>query len=50
MNIPSLSAGTGPAALVLVGCVPYLFGERGLGIVLIIAGVALSLIWAARFK
>ena len=44
MNIPSLSAGTGPAALVLVGGVPYLFGERGLDLVLIIAGIALSLV------
>lgn len=50
MNIPGLSAGTGPAALVLVGGVLYLFEERGLDLVLIIAGIALSLIWAARFK
>lgn len=49
MNIPGLSAGTGPAALVLVGGVLYLSGERGLGLVLIIAGIVLSLIWAGRF-
>lgn len=50
MNIPSLSAGTGPAAAILIGGVLILFGKYELGIVLIGVGVLLSLIWAGLFK
>jgi hypothetical protein len=50
MSIPSLSAGTGPAAAILIGGVIYLSGEQGIGIILIIAGIALSLIWSGKFR
>lgn len=50
MSITSLSAGTGPAGLALAGVVIYLAGEPGLGVLLFVASMALSLFWALRFK
>ena len=50
MNILGLSAGTGPAAAILGGVVLYILGEQALGLILVVAGIGLSLFWAARFK
>lgn len=50
MSITSLSAGTGPAALVLAGVVLFMAGHMGLGIILFIGGTGLSFFWALRFK
>lgn len=45
--MPSISAGTGPAAAILVG---WLFCHSGnwAGFLLIVAGIGLSFIWAKR--
>jgi hypothetical protein len=50
MDIPGLSAGTGPAAAILIGGVLFLFGYTKSGTVLMALGVLLSLIWAGVFK
>lgn len=50
MSITSLSAGTGPAALVLAGVLVYLAGHTDLGVMLFIGGAGLSFFWALRFK
>lgn len=47
--IPGLSAGTGPAAAILIGGVLYLSGEGSFGTFLIFAGIFLSLVWSRRF-
>lgn len=49
MGLPSLSAGTGPAAAILVGGVLAFYGNP-LGVPLIVVGVALSAFWALKFK
>lgn len=49
MGLPSLSAGTGPAAAILVGGVLAFYGNP-LGIPLVIAGFVLSVFWALKFK
>jgi hypothetical protein len=47
--IPNLSAGTGPAAAILIGGVFFLVGEKFLGIIIIMAGIGLSFMWSRRF-
>ena len=49
-SLTSLSAGTGPAALVLAGVVLFLAGHTALGVMLFIGGAGLSFFWALRFK
>jgi len=49
MGLPNLSAGTGPAAAILIGGVLAFYGNP-LGIPLIIGGFVLSGLWAFRFK
>lgn len=44
-----LSAGTGPAAAILIGGLLYINGNW-VGPLLIIAGVGLSALWALQFK
>jgi hypothetical protein len=50
MSYGNISAGTGPAAVVLIGGLLLLGGNWVLGIILIAAGIGLSLIWAGHFK
>lgn len=50
MNIGSLSAGSGPAAAILIGGVLYLAEERLFGVILIFAGIGLSLLWSGHFR
>jgi len=48
--LPSLSAGSGPAAAIIVGFLFYLMGKEILGIILIAGGFILSLMWSGRFR
>jgi hypothetical protein len=50
MNSGGLSAGTGPAAALLIGGVIYLAGEHFFGILLMLSGIGLSLLWSGRFR
>jgi hypothetical protein len=50
MSIPNLSAGSGPAAAILIGGVLYLFGEHVLGFIMLVAGIALSVLWSGHFR
>ncbi len=50
MTLSSISAGTGPAALVLAGLVLFLAGYTAFGVMLFIGGAGLSLFWARRFR
>ncbi len=47
--IPNLSAGTGPAAAILIGGVFYLMGHQLLGIIVLLLGVGLSIFWKMKF-
>lgn len=49
MSLPAISAGTGPAAAIIVGGL-LLFTGNSLGILLIAAGFVLSALWALRFR
>ncbi len=49
MSFPSLSAGTGPAAFVLVGGL-LVAASITAGWYLIVAGFVLSALWAVRFR
>jgi len=44
-----ISAGTGPAAAILIGGLMYINGV-GAGLLLIFAGIGLSAFWAFQFK
>lgn len=48
MSLTSLSAGTGPAAAILIGGLLILANHSISGIVIMLAGVGLSLLWALR--
>jgi hypothetical protein len=51
MNITSISAGSGPAAAILIGGILIFSGQFGLGILTVVAGFGLSIFWAAsRFR
>ncbi len=49
MNLTSLSAGTGTAALVLVGGLLLLSGSAA-GWIVVFAGIGLSALWAIRLR
>ena len=49
MNLPGLSAGTGPAAAILIGGV-LAFNGHALGIPILLGGFGLSAFWALKFK
>lgn len=49
MNINSLSAGSGPAAAILIGGL-LIFMNQPIGWLMIVAGLGLSLFWALKFR
>jgi len=49
IHMSGISAGTGPAAAILIGGLLYANGN-GAGLLLITAGIGLSALWAFHFK
>ena len=50
INMNPISAGTGPAALILVGAFLITIGRATEGALCIVGGFGLSLLWSRKFR